>query len=34
MKAWKGEPVAERAKWERWVEEKNVRADVKESLLN
>jgi DNA polymerase I-like protein with 3'-5' exonuclease and polymerase domains len=33
MKAWKGEPMALRHEWERWVEEKNVRADVKESLL-
>lgn len=34
MRGWKGEQRADRADWERWVAEKNILADVKESLLH
>lgn len=33
MKGWKGETRADKREWERWVEEKNLRKDIKESLL-
>jgi hypothetical protein len=33
MKEWKGEPAADKAAWEQWVTDKNIKADLKESLL-
>ena len=34
MKPWKGEAIAERTEWERWVREKDIAKDIQESLLN
>lgn len=33
MKEWKGEPTADYEAWLRWVEDKNIKADLRESLL-
>jgi len=33
MKGWKGEQVADRQQWEGWLEEKEIKKDLKESLL-
>ena len=33
MKGWKGEEIASFSDWERWVVEKNIKKDIKESLL-
>lgn len=33
MKGWKGEQVADRGDWEKWIEEKGIKKDIKESLL-